>query len=61
MTLLSPTKGKTHCVHRLVGLAYLENPDNKPIVDHIDGEPTNNHIRNLRWASGEENASQFGV
>ena len=49
-------KGKSHLVHRLVGIAFIANPDDKPIVDHIDGDPSNNHITNLRWASFEESA-----
>ena len=49
-------KRKTHKVHRLVGLAFIPNRDDKPIVDHIDGYPSNNHLKNLRWASYEESA-----
>ena len=49
-------KSKTHSVHRLIGLTFLENPDNKPIVDHIDGDPTNNNIKNLRWALYDQSA-----
>ena len=49
-------KGATRRVHRLVGLAFIQNPNDKPIVDHIDGDPSNNHVKNLRWASFEESA-----
>lgn len=37
-------------VHRLVALAFLPNPENKPTVDHIDRNTHNNNVDNLRWA-----------
>jgi hypothetical protein len=42
-------------VHRLVCDAFHDNPDNKPCVDHIDGDILNNHAENLRWATHSEN------
>ena len=46
---------KTIDVHRLVALAFIPNPINKRIVDHIDRDKLNNHIANLRWATHSEN------
>jgi len=46
---------KTYSIHRLVADAFLENPLNKKCVDHIDNNPKNNMLCNLRWATYNEN------
>lgn len=42
-------------VHRLVAMAFLENPNNYPHIDHIDGNRANNVVDNLRYASAKMN------
>lgn len=42
-------------IHRLVAETYLENPESKSQVDHIDGNKNNNTVDNLRWVTVYEN------
>jgi hypothetical protein len=42
-------------VHRIVALTFLENPEKLPIVNHKDGNKTNNSVNNLEWFSYSEN------
>lgn len=44
-------------LHRIIAKAFIPNPDNKPQIDHINGEKTDCRIENLRWVTPGENNS----
>lgn len=46
---------KHRSIHRLVALAFLDNPDNLPEVNHIDGNKENNCVDNLEWVTRSQN------
>lgn len=46
-------------VSRLVAMVYIPNPDNLPIVMHLDNNRLNNHVSNLKWGTYQENMDQM--
>jgi len=60
---LCKERQKQFSVHRLVAIAFLDNPDSKPEVNHNDSNPSNPRLNNLCWMTSSENqlyAYRFG-
>jgi hypothetical protein len=54
--------GKIFRVHRLIAIAFIPNPDNKPFINHIDCNTLNNDLNNLEWCThGENQKHAFNV
>lgn len=52
-------KSSLCCVHRLVAIAHIDAIEDKPLVNHIDGNKLNNHRDNLEWVTHSENIQHY--
>lgn len=55
VSLVTDKGRKKFRVNRLVAFAYIQNPQNKPFVNHIDGNKQNDYVENLEWVTASEN------
>jgi len=55
VTLCKDNTSKNYKVHRLVGLAFVQNPDDKPQINHLNGKKSDNRVSNLKWSTAREN------
>jgi hypothetical protein len=52
-------EGEKYDVHRLVAQVYIPNPESKPLVMHLDDNPSNNRVENLRWGTYQDNSDDM--
>lgn len=61
VSLRKQGKRKNHYVHRLVAMAFVENPDSKKYINHIDFNKHNNNASNLEWCTQKENTNHSAI
>lgn len=54
-TIQFKRNGKTFLIHRVVADSFIPNPDEKPYVNHINGNKKDNRVENLEWVTNSEN------
>jgi len=60
VTLRNNNITKDIAIHTLVATAFLDNPNNLPVVNHKDYDRSNNNLENLEWCTYSENMKHFG-
>ncbi len=58
---LSNWKEKSYKIHRLVAISFIPNPNNHPLVMHLDNDPLNNNVTNLKWWTDSMNNLQRDI